>query len=81
MASRQEEAESGNKRLQIRVGPGVKWVVASGISIRAIIVFNIYIYDFDSGISSDVSKFADDAKIGRLIRSDSDSDYRQIWIG
>ena len=30
------------------------------------------IYHLDSGISSGVSKFADDSKIGRIIRSESD---------
>ena len=32
----------------------------------------MYINNLDSGITSDVSKFADDTKIGRLIRLDED---------
>ncbi len=51
---------------------GDKWG-ASGISIRAIVVSNLFIYiNVDSGISSDASKFADDTKTGRVIRLDSD---------
>ena len=36
------------------------------------LLFLIYINYLDSEISSDVRKFADDTKIGRLIRSESD---------
>ena len=35
------------------------------------LLFFIYINDLDSGISSDISKFADDSKIDRIIRSES----------
>ncbi len=39
--------------------------------------FIIYINDLDSGISSDVSKFADDTKVGRVIRTDQDASELQ----
>ena len=38
-------------------------------SILGPLLFIIYINDLDSEISSDISKFADDSKIGRIIRS------------
>ena len=34
--------------------------------------------DFDSGISSDINKFTDDTKIGRIIRLDSDATVLQV---
>ena len=36
------------------------------------LLFIIYINDLDNGISSDISKFADDSKIGRISKSESD---------
>ena len=41
-------------------------------SIVGSLLFIIYINNLDNGISSDISKFADDNKIGRIIRSESD---------
>ena len=41
-------------------------------SVLGPLLFIIYINDLDNGINSDISKFADDSKIGRLIRSESD---------
>ncbi len=37
------------------------------------LLFIIYIIDLDTGISSDVSKFPDDTKVGRVIRTDQDA--------
>ncbi len=41
------------------------------------LLFIIYINDLDSGISSEVSKFADDTKVGRVIRTDYDASELQ----
>ena len=41
-------------------------------SVLGPLLFIIYINDLDSGISSVISKFADDSNIGRIIRSESD---------
>ena len=38
-------------------------------SVLGPLLFIIYINDLDNGISSDISKFADDSKIGRIIKS------------
>ena len=41
-------------------------------SVLGPLLFIIYINDLDSGISSDISKFSDDSKIGRIIKAESD---------
>ena len=38
-------------------------------SVLGPLLFFIYINDLDSGISIDIGKFADDSKIGKIIRS------------
>ena len=40
-------------------------------------LFIIYINDLDTGISSNISKFADDTEIGRQISTPRDSDILQ----
>ncbi len=42
-----------------------------------LMLFVIYINDLDSGISSEVSKFADDTKAGRVIKTDQDASQLQ----
>ncbi len=37
------------------------------------LLFIIYINDLDLGIVSEVSKFADDTKVGKVIRTDQDA--------
>ena len=41
-------------------------------SVLGPLLLLIYINDLDSGISSDISTFADDFKIDKIIRSESD---------
>ncbi len=40
----------------------------------------IYFNDLDSGISSDISKFADDTKVGQPIHSDQDASVLQVEL-
>ena len=41
-------------------------------SVLGSLLIIIYINDLDSGFSSDISKFTDHSKIGKIIRSESD---------
>ncbi len=51
----------------------------SGICFGSTVIYHLqfYINDLDTGISSDVSKFEGDPKIGRVIKSDQDADVFQ----
>ncbi len=41
------------------------------------LLFIIYINDLDSGVSSEVSRFADDTMVGRVNRTDQDASELQ----
>ena len=49
-------------------------------SVLGPLLFSIYINDLHSGTSSDISKFANDKKIGKIIRSDSDAITLQVYL-
>lgn len=67
-----------NERKQRVIINGTKsnWeLVTSGVpqgSVLGPLLFIMYINDLDSGITSSISKFADDTKIGRVINSQDD---------
>ena len=66
---------SREQKVQIN-GKKSEWGnVTSGVpqgSVLRPLLFIIYIYDLEAGISSDISKFADDTKIGRPIKNKED---------
>ena len=67
---------SGRQQRVVINGSKSDWgEVTSGVpqgSVLGPLLFLIYINDLDDGISSDISKFADDTKIGRTIKKGED---------
>ena len=54
-----------------------EWGLVFRGSVLRPLLFLIYINDLDTGITSRISKFADDTKMGRVIETESDRERLQ----
>ena len=76
------ESWFGNRHQRVTINGTIsEWCqVTSGVPQGAVLgplLFVMYINDFDNCIDSHISKFADDTKIGRVIRSQTDVETLQ----